>query len=298
MEYADEIVGTLLGHLRAKGTYDDSTIVLFSDHGEGLGDHGEEEHGIFLYRETTHVPMIIKLPASRGAGRRVATPVQHVDLAPTILELANVRHQAGALRGRSLLPLLEGTGDIAAANIYSESLSPRYHFGWSELYALSDERYRLIRAPTDELYDLAQDAKELRSIADERSQVRNAMRSALDAMIANAGVTAPSAVSAADREKLAALGYVGTQSASALELPGDQLPDPKDKVDVLRAYRRAVRLAGSEAIERGEQRLLRPRLARRSGDADDAAMAARARRDAERVQGGGAVGDADMRMVD
>jgi arylsulfatase A-like enzyme/Flp pilus assembly protein TadD len=259
VEFADEIVGRLLDHLRAKGLYENAVIVLLSDHGEGLGDHGEEEHGIFLYRETIRVPLIIKLPRSRGGGRRVAAPVQHIDVVPTIRQLAGttVRGSEGSafaeatagkpeVHGRSLLPVLEGTGEIAPANIYSESLSPRYHFGWSELYALSDDRYRLIRAPRDELYDLARDAQELSSIADDRPQVRTTMRSALDGMIANAGVTAPSSVSESDRQKLAALGYVGTQSGAALQLPGDKLPDPKDKIDVLKMYRRAIRLMGEK----------------------------------------------------
>ena len=242
--YSDEIVGKLFDHLRAKDLYDRSTIVLFSDHGEGLGDHGEEEHGIFLYRETTQVPLIIKLPHSRGGGRRVAAPVQHVDIVPTVLDLLGM--PAGEKPGRSLLPVLTGAGTLEAANIYSESLSPRYHFGWSELYALSDDRYRLIRAPKDELYDLAQDPKELKSIAAQRPQVAGAMRAALDRMIAGAGVTAPSAVSDDDRQKLAALGYVGTQSSTALERPGDQLPDPKNKIETLKTYRRAVSLAGDQ----------------------------------------------------
>jgi arylsulfatase A-like enzyme len=187
VEYSDEIVGRLLEHLRAKQLYDAATIVLFSDHGEGLGDHGEDEHGIFLYRETIRVPLVIKLPGARGAGRRVAAPVQHADLLPTVLALTGVSGRlkpaatatagplkpdatatAGPLKpastataGRSLVDVLTGDGGLAPTHIYAESLSPRYHFGWSELYALSDDRYRLIRAPTDELYDLAQDPKEL-----------------------------------------------------------------------------------------------------------------------------------------
>jgi arylsulfatase A-like enzyme/Flp pilus assembly protein TadD len=253
VEYSDEIVGRLIDHLRAKGLYDDATIVLFSDHGEGLGDHGEEEHGIFLYRETIQVPLIIKLPAGRGAGTRVAAPVQHIDLAPTVRGVLGMAAREFRLKaeatgetggGRSLLPFADG-GSIEPASIYAESLSPRYHFGWSELYALSDDRYRLIRAPEDELYDLSQDPKELASIAGDRPQVRTAMRGALDAMIAGASVTAPTAVSEEDRQKLAALGYVGTQTGSALQLPGDQLPDPKTKIDVLKMYREAVKLAAA-----------------------------------------------------
>lgn len=243
VEHADEIVGRFIDHLKAKQLYDRATIVLLSDHGEGLGDHGEDEHGIFLYRETIRVPLIIKLPASRGAGRRVAAPVQHIDIPPTILDLVGAATTEG-WRGRSLRPLLDGSGPLAETTIYSESLSPRYHFGWSELYALSDDRYRLIRAPRDELYDVQQDPGERTSIATERPQARSAMRRVLDSLIANVSVTAPSAVSDDDRQKLAALGYVGTQTGSSLTLPGDQLPDPKDKIGVLQKYKRATALAG------------------------------------------------------
>ena len=273
VEYADEIVGKLLDHLRSKSLYEEALIVLFADHGEGLGDHGEEEHGIFLYRETTHVPLVVKLPGSRGAGRRVKTPVQHIDLVPTVLELTRTASRTPEarsgpeLRGRSLMPLLEGTGEIAPANIYSEALSPRYHFGWSELYALSDDRYRFIRAPRDELYDLAQDPKELKSIAEERPQVRSAMRGALDQMIAGSGVTAPSAVSASDREKLAALGYVGTQTGPSVELAGDRLPDPKDRIEVLRTYRQAMRLSREGRFDEAVA-LFRKLLADDSGMSD------------------------------
>ena len=242
VEQADGIIGTLIAQLRQRGLYDEATIILLSDHGEGLGDHGEEEHGIFLYRETMRVPLVIKMPGGAGAGRKVSVPVQHIDLAPTILAITGA---AGAnLTGRSLLPVIDGSGGLPAASIYAEALSARYHFGWSELYSLTDDRYRLIRAPRDELFDLSQDPGETRSIAEQRPQVRAAMRGALDAIIANAGVTAPSAVSGDDREKLAALGYVGTQSGTPLEIAGDKLPDPKDKIGVLQRYRRAASLAG------------------------------------------------------
>ena len=240
--YADELVGRLCDRLRALHLYDRSTIVLLADHGEGLGDHGEQEHGMFLYRETTHVPLIVKLPGRHGA-KRIATPVQHIDLVPTLLDLTGAPAHPG-LRGRSLRPLLEGTGAIADAGIYSEALYSRYHFGWSELYALTDARYRLIRAPRDELYDLERDPRESTSIAAARPQVRQAMRSALESLIASTAIAAPSAVSDDDRQRLAALGYVGSGSTDSLSLPGDRLPDPKDKVHVLEKYRRASDLAG------------------------------------------------------
>jgi arylsulfatase A-like enzyme/Flp pilus assembly protein TadD len=240
--YADEIVGRLLERLRALDVYDRATIVLLADHGEGLGDHGEQEHGLFLYNATTQVPLIVKLPGQDRA-RRVAAPVQHIDIAPTILDLAGAPKRAD-LHGRSLRPLLDGTGMLPDTGIYSEALYSRYHFGWSELYGLTDARYRLIRAPRDELYDLERDSKEAASIAGERPQVRQAMRSALEALIAHAPIGAPSAVTDEDRQRLAALGYVGGGTNGSLSLPGDSLADPKDKVGVLERYRHATDLAG------------------------------------------------------
>jgi arylsulfatase A-like enzyme/Flp pilus assembly protein TadD len=240
--YADEIVGRLLDRLQADKLFDASTIILLADHGEGLGDHGEQEHGMFLYDETTRVPFIVKLPGQREA-RRVTAPAQHIDVAPTVLALVGL-HAPADLRGRNLVPAIEGRGTIPDAGIYAEAMLPRYHFGWSEIYSLTDARYRYIRAPRDELYDLPGDPKEQSSIAAGRAQVTQAMRGALTQMIAGTSLAAPASVSDEDRQRLAALGYVGSASESALQTPADQLPDPKDKAAVLEAYRKATELAG------------------------------------------------------
>ena len=244
VDYSDEIVGQLLEFLHRSKLYDRATIVLLSDHGEGLGDHGEDEHGMFLYRETTRIPLIVKLPGSRSGKRRVATPVQQIDLVPTILDLIGAAVPRD-LHGRVLRPVLEGTGPIPRTGIYSESLSPRYHFGWSELYALTDDRYRYIRAPRDELYEMASDPGERKSVTAERPQIRDAMRAALQQLIANAKVDAPSAVSETDRQRLAALGYVGTLSSAVPGTDGDKLADPKDRIAVLQKYKKATDLAGA-----------------------------------------------------
>jgi arylsulfatase A-like enzyme/Flp pilus assembly protein TadD len=249
---ADEAVGGLLRSLRERGLYDPALIVLLADHGEGLGDHGEQEHGLFLYDETIRVPLLVKLPGHPGGGRRVAAVVQHIDLVPTILDLAGAAIPAG-LRGRSLRPLLESAaGAIPEPAVYSEALYARFHFGWSELYAITDTRYRYIRAPREELYDLQADPGERRDLAASRPQTRAAMRSALEARIAGRKLEAPGQVSDEDRAKLAALGYVGAAPAVPIEAAGDGLADPKDKVPLLEVYRQASALAGerrfSEAI--------------------------------------------------
>jgi choline-sulfatase len=240
--YTDEIVGRLVKYLKSHQLYDRSTIVLLSDHGEGLGDHGEQEHGLFVYDEAIRVPLIIKQEANAGAGRRIADLVQHVDIVPTILDLVKAPG-AGGFRGRSLKPVLEGTGRLAETSVYSEALYARYHFGWSELTALTDDRYRYIKAPREELYDLQRDADERTNIALERPQARQALRGALDRLAAAATIEAPTEISADARERLQALGYVGAQT-DVSTTAGETLADPKDKREILEKYRAAVDLSG------------------------------------------------------
>jgi arylsulfatase A-like enzyme/Flp pilus assembly protein TadD len=241
--YADEIVGRLVKYLKSHQLYDRSTVILLSDHGEGLGDHGEQEHGLFVYDEAIHVPLIVKQESNVGAGRRVAAVVQHIDLVPTILDFVKAP-VPGGLHGRSLKPVLEESGTLPPASVYSEALYARYHFGWSELTAITDDRYRYIKAPREELYDLQHDPREQANIATARPQPRQALRGALDRVAAGAPLHVPHDVPAEARERLQSLGYVGGQSGIAPG-PGESLPDPKDKRQVLEQYREAVDLAAA-----------------------------------------------------
>jgi arylsulfatase A-like enzyme/Flp pilus assembly protein TadD len=239
VSYADEIVGQLFAALKARGLYDAATIIVTADHGEGLGDHVEEEHGLFVYEETIRVPLLVRLPGGSHGGARVATPVQHIDLLPTVLSRTGLPRPEG-LGGRDLSPLLEATGPIEEQGIYAEAMYSRYHFGWSELSALVDARYKFILAPRVELYDLGRDGSERANIAGDRTTVAGAMRAGLDRLTAGRALNAPAAVSAEDRERLAALGYIGSSGGSPLTTPASTLPDPKDKVATLQAYRDAV----------------------------------------------------------
>ena len=255
--YADEIVGQLLDSLRARGLYESATIIVLSDHGEGLGDHGEQEHGIFVYDESIRVPLIIKLPGSLAGGRRVSQPVQHIDLLPTILDLIDAPRPDG-LRGRSLRPLLEWRErPVPEQYVYSEGLYSRYHFGWSELTALTDAHFRFIRAPREELYDLERDPDERQNIAEDRARTVQDMRLALDQLVSQSTIEAPSEVSEEVVLRLRALGYVGGGVDVAPETEGETLPDPKDQIHVLEKYRQAVDLAGTrrfaDAIELFEE---------------------------------------------
>jgi choline-sulfatase len=244
--YADELVGRLVKYLKSHQLYDRSTIILLSDHGEGLGDHGEQQHGLFLYDEAIHVPLVIKQESNAGAGRRIADVVQHIDIVPTVLDFAKAPGP-GPLRGRSLKPVMENGGRLQAATVYSEAPYGHYRFGWSPLVALTDDRHRYISAPRDELYELGRDRGERRNIVDgaaERTQiqVRDAMRSALDRIASGATLQPPAAPSPETRARLQALGYVGSGSPGgvAAHSAADPLVDPKDKVEVVERYRAAL----------------------------------------------------------
>ena len=221
---ADRVVGDLLDELKRLGVYDRAIIVLLSDHGEGLGDHGEEEHGVLLYTTTLHVPLMLKLPASRLAGASVEAPVQLIDVYPTLAGLLGLPKPHG-LRGRSLLDFVAGT--LPERQIYSETFYPRLHFGWSELASVIDAEHQYIEGPDPELYDLQADPGELSNVLRDRRRAYAELRDALARI--DRTLTGPAEVDAESREALAALGYVGSTVG---ELDGP-LADPKSRLDTL-----------------------------------------------------------------
>ena len=248
---SDAIVGSLLQELKSLDLYDRSIVILLSDHGEGLGDHGEEEHGIFLYRSTLQVPLLLKLPRGDRAGSTVVAPAQLIDVYPTLLALLGV-HAPASLKGGNLLAL-EPSGPPRP--IYSETFYPRLHLGWSDLASIILDRHHYIRAPEPELYDLAQDPAETRNVVAGQGALVEELRASLTKFEKDLGP--PTAVDQETRAKLSALGYVGG-SGSVLE---GNLPDPKSQTDLLRDVRAALRAYGkhqyAEAIP-----LLRGVLAR------------------------------------
>ena len=232
---ADAALSVLLDGLRELGRYDDALVVLVSDHGEGLLDHGEQEHGILLYREALHVPLLMKLPRSERGGTTQAVPVGLRDVLPTLAAALGVQAPAAAL-GRNLL---EPDGAPTAA-VYSETYYPRIHLGWSELRSLVDTRYHLIDGPRPELYDLARDPSEQRDILSEKAQVAGAMRAALASGISDFKPPAPATTE--ERERLMSLGYLagGTANPEATSA----LPNPRDRIASYAQARPAFALVG------------------------------------------------------
>src|SRR6185436_343966 len=205
---SDAIVGELLDDLRARKLYDDALIVLLSDHGEGLMDHGEQEHGVLLYREALQVPLIVKLPRNEKHGTRVRAPIG----------LSQVKSVITDYR----LPTTDN------GSLYAETRYPRIHLGWSDLRSMIRYPFHLIEGPKPELYDLANDERETKNVREERRREYAQLVALLPAQRGEGGRRPDEGrVNPEEAKKLAALGYVsaGAPVAHSNLNPRDHLAD-------------------------------------------------------------------------
>ncbi len=236
---ADDLIGRLIAELERLGVYDKALVFFVSDHGEGLGDHGFQEHGPLLYRDVLQVPLVVKLPGNQRGGTTSDAPAQLTDLVPTVLSLLGI-DQPEELEGQSLLTLDEAQ----QRPIYGETQFPRIHFGWSELTSVIEYPYHLIQGPDRELYDLEKDPGEEHNIIQEQRRTYAGLRDALeryDGSFQEPDQTEDPEV----RKQLEALGYVGSVGNRGEE----SLADPKTKLEVLNLLGKALDLAEAGQYE-------------------------------------------------
>jgi arylsulfatase A-like enzyme/Tfp pilus assembly protein PilF len=250
--YADSQLARFFAYLRGQRLYDGSGMVLLSDHGESLGEHGEREHGFFIYTATTHVPLIIKPAGRLGKPARIGSAVEAVAVGPTLLELAGIRDAAFEKQAQasSLLRLLKAEPEAELA-AYSETYYPFSSFGWSPLRGLRSRDYQYIEAPQAELYSLPQDAAEQQNLLSGKPAVAAALKSKLTDLAqryapAEKAATG-SGLSADAIAKLRALGYVAYKSPATEASIAKGLPDPKSKVEEFNAI-----LKATDAMEAGD----------------------------------------------
>jgi arylsulfatase A-like enzyme/Flp pilus assembly protein TadD len=237
--YADACVGTLLDALRKHGLYDETMIAVMADHGESLGAHGENTHGVFLYDETLHVPLVIKLPLNHSAARRVETRAGLVDVAPTVLAAAGLAPVA-EMQGQSLLELLKA---VPGANTgasspdrpaYAETDYPHRAFGWSALRALRTGKYLFIQSAERELYNQANDPAETNNLAGSSKAVADTLATQLSDFRSKTRQTVVD-LAKPDPEKLQklqALGYVGSDTGPISEDKNLTGFDPKSRIEI------------------------------------------------------------------
>jgi arylsulfatase A-like enzyme/tetratricopeptide (TPR) repeat protein len=240
--WSDELIGRLDTKLEELGLRDDTLLIVTSDHGEGLGDHGETLHGFFIYQSTLAVPLFFRGPGV-VPGARLTVTARTVDLFPTILDLLGVGTLIDIeLSGRSLAPALRGTDDLTETTSYAETLIPLLHFGWSDLRSLREGRWKYIAAPRPELYDLEEDPAETRNLLNTESSKAEALHAELARILEKDRAASGSAPGLGEvpldlLEKLGALGYVGG-GGTAIDSSG---ADPKDKIEEFRAASRLLR---------------------------------------------------------
>jgi Flp pilus assembly protein TadD len=226
---ADAALGPLLEPLLAAGAADRALIVLTSDHGESLGEHGETTHGVFAYETTLRVPLVFHAPGLFSP-RVVSTPVRHVDVLPTILDALGLEAPAG-LPGRSLLPLMAGAEGTTPES-YLEALSPSLDRGWAPLYGIVADGLKYVELPLPELYDLHADPAEQTNLASSRPRDAERLRGRLARLRAeDVGVGGRVEEDEAARERLRALGYVAG-GGSVLKERYTAEDDPKNLVDL------------------------------------------------------------------
>ncbi len=259
--YVDSLVGLLREGLESLGVLDESVFMLTSDHGEGLGQHGEGFHGYFIYDSTVRVPLILRLPFGEFEGRVVGDAVSHVDILPTVLSIVG-REVPSEVQGVDLLPLILGRERASPREVYTESYYSLYHYNWAPLRSIRTESAKFIETTNPELYVLAEDANEENNVL---LQNRDLARSLRDRLL----VYARGLKSTGDRTghrpdldtetlaQLRALGYLaGRASGGVDEDDGVERTDPKERIAVHRAIMKAQSFIGRGDEDRAEEYLL------------------------------------------
>jgi tetratricopeptide (TPR) repeat protein len=243
--FADAQLGRLVGEIHRRWPDGGTLLLITSDHGESLGEHGESTHSYSIYDATQRIPLLMRGPGL-PRGLVVASPVRLVDVAPTLLALAGAEPLPD-VAGRDLRPLLNGSEEEERV-AYLETLATRLDYGWSPLLGLRSARFKYIRAPRPELYDLRVDPSELRDIA----AAKPAVAARLDRLLSErlAAFAAPRAdgrlvvgLGEEDRARLRSLGYVVPAPGAAVAPTRAEVggPDPKDEIGVLRILAEAQR---------------------------------------------------------
>ena len=240
--FVDKLLGGFADTLKREGWWDKSLIAITADHGEGLGDHGESDHGYFVYESTLHVPLIVHWPAGAAPlPARVDDPIGLIDVAPTILDFLRIPAP----------PSFRGAPFRLAQNrpILSESTYGRDCFGWAPLRALRVGPLKYIEAPRPELYNIAKDPKELKNLIAADPADAAKLRAELVKLLTAAPT--PNASSGSgdpqrDKQVLQSLGYLAPGPRPAAKTSA---ADPKDKLPELLSYEDALNLMEDRRYE-------------------------------------------------
>lgn len=241
--YTDEQVGRLLKGLEKRGLMENTLVVLTSDHGEALGEHGELSHGYYVYEETMHIPMIFSFPGKIPEGVRHSGLSRHIDIVPTILEILGIDGTEDRnFQGESLLPF---DSEHGSGFSYIESATTFIVFNWSALRGVRSADWKYIAAPREELYDLTRDREEAINLIDRMPRVADSLKTVMNDVLSGIdiyqGGESGQEMSSGEggrpgnprfEEQLWALGYIGAPKkilSGYEEMFDPSLPDPKER---------------------------------------------------------------------
>ena len=245
--FADHCVGQVLEKLRQLGLYENTLIVITGDHGEMLGEHGELNHGFFIYEGALRVPLVVRVPGAAAAARQVDAPVSLIDVAPTIVSLVGAPVPK-EVQGVDLSPWIAGRGAGGGARpIYAETVTPTHYYGASSLLGVIVDGWKYIETTRPELYDLRSDPAEAVNLLAREPARADALGRTLVSILAAAGrAPGPAPESAAldeeSRQRLAALGYLGRSGGVSSQVFDRSKEDAKDLIAFFRKDQRLNKL--------------------------------------------------------
>jgi tetratricopeptide (TPR) repeat protein len=231
--YVDEQIDRVFRTLRRAGEWDRTLVIVTSDHGESLGEHGEMTHAYTLYDAVLKVPLVVRGPGV-PASRRVREVVSTTDVAPTILAQAGLAPLAD-VDGRDLSPLWKGEPGHETRPAYAETLATQLDHGWAPLFALRSDRHLYVRAPRAELYDVREDPRQVANLLDDPARLAaewvGVFEQELDAVLAREREASRLSLDAETLEQLRALGYALSEGP----VPANRM-DPKDGLRLVEPY--------------------------------------------------------------
>jgi choline-sulfatase len=229
--YSDREIGRLLNVVEKKSPADKTIIAVLSDHGESLGEHGERTHGVFLYDSTLRIAFLMAGP-NIPAGIRIKQQARSIDFLPTLLEVMGGR-APGYVQGLSLVPAFSGNKAVTDIS-YAETLYPKMNMNWSELRAIRTNRWKYIRAPRPELYELASDPRETNNVIGQHAPEVEKFEAQLKHLTGGGNEKVETAmVDERVMDQLKSLGYLSGAGGRSYELTGSGI-DPKDGTEILR----------------------------------------------------------------
>ncbi|MGA1867441.1 MAG: tetratricopeptide repeat protein [bacterium] len=231
--YTDKWVGVLLEEFKKRGIYENTLIIIVADHGEGLGDHGESTHGIFIYDYALKVPFICSYAKFFPSARRIDSIVRLIDIAPTLLGIAGI-DPISEMQGTSLLPFMAGKEKKKELSLYCETLYPRFTHNWSPLFGVRKDSWKYIEAPSPELYNMKVDPQENNNLFTKKpaiaAELQTQLRSLKNGPFPEWNRSQEHQLSTEEKEKLRSLGYVFAPSENKKE----SYPDPKTMIKLMK----------------------------------------------------------------